>query len=73
MAKYICTYNDIRNMYGIIVHLKIKKMLDSVHVEAARIITRGTELCSTEDLFADLGWETLQERRNNQTLLLCTN
>ena len=43
-------------------------MLDSVHVEAARIITGGTKLCSIEKLFADLGWDTLQERRNKQKL-----
>lgn len=47
-----------------------KKMLDSVHVEAARIITGGTKLCSIEKLFADLGWDCLQERRNKQKLVI---
>ena len=45
-------------------------MLDSVRVEAARIITGGTKLfCSTEKLFADLGWDILQGRRNKQKLV----
>ena len=44
-------------------------MLDSVHVEGARIITGGTKLCCIEKLFADLGWDTLQERRNKQKLV----
>ena len=44
-------------------------MLDSVNVEATRIITGGTKLCSIEKLFVDLGWDTFQERRNKQKLV----
>ena len=41
-----------------------KKQLDAVHVEAARIITGATKLCSIEKLLSDLGWESLQNRPN---------
>lgn len=47
-----------------------KKQLDAVHIEAARIITGATKLCSLEKLFADLGWDSLQERRNKHKLMI---
>ena len=47
-----------------------KKQLDLIHHEAARIITRGTKLCSIQKLLSKLGWETLQERRSNHKLVI---
>ena len=47
-----------------------KKQLESIHAEDARIITDATKLCSIEKLFNDLGWETLQSRRNKHKLVL---
>ena len=44
--------------------------LESIHTEAARIITGATELCSIDRLFKDLDWETLQNRRRKRRLLL---
>ena len=44
--------------------------LESIHTEAARIITGATKLCSTDRLFKDLDWETLQNRRRKHRLLL---
>ena len=44
--------------------LESKKLLDAVHVEAARIVTGATKLCSIKRLFMELGWESLQTRRN---------
>ena len=44
-----------------------KRQLDSIHHEAARIITGGTKLCSLEKLLADLGWDSLQARTSHQT------
>ena len=44
--------------------LESKKLLDAVHVEAARIVTGGTKLCSIDRLFMELGWESLQPKRN---------
>ena len=35
--------------------LETKKQLDAIHVEAARIITGATKLCSIESSFFDLG------------------
>ena len=48
--------------------LESKKLLDAVHVEAARIVTGATKLCSIERLFMELGWESLQTRRNKHNL-----
>ena len=47
-----------------------KKQLDAIHIEASRIITGATKLCSTEKLFAELGWESLQERRTKHKLII---
>ena len=47
-----------------------KKQLESVHNEAARIITGATKLCSIDKLLSDLGWESLQERRNKHKLVI---
>ena len=46
-----------------------KKLLDAVHVEAARIVTGATKLCSIDKLFIELGWESLQTRRNKHKLV----
>ena len=41
-----------------------KRQFDAVHLEATRIITGATKLCSIEKLLSDLGWGSLQNRRN---------
>ena len=41
-----------------------KKQLESIQIEATRIITGAIRLCSIEKLFSELGWESLQSRRN---------
>ena len=40
--------------------LESKKLLDAVHVEATRNVTGATKMCSTDRLFMELGWESLQ-------------
>ena len=45
-----------------------KKQLESIYIVAARIITGTTRLCSIEKLFLELGWESLQSRRNKHKL-----
>ena len=50
--------------------VKNKKQLESIHVEAGRIITGATKLCSIGKLFTDLGWESLQSRRNKHKLTI---
>lgn len=47
-----------------------KKQLDAIHVEAARIITGGTKLCSIDKLYFELGWDSLQSRRNKHKLVV---
>ena len=39
--------------------LESKKLLDAVQVEAARIVTGATKLCSIDRLFKELDWESL--------------
>ena len=53
--------------------LENKKLLDSVHKEAAKIITGATKLCSVDKMLAELGWETLQERSNKQKHVIFYN
>ena len=48
--------------------LESKKLLDTVHVEAARVVTGATKLSSIERIFMELGWESLQTRRNKHKL-----
>ena len=38
-----------------------KKQLESIHIEASRIITGTTRLCSIKKLFSELGWESFQK------------
>ena len=47
-----------------------KNQLESIHIEAGRVKTGATKLCSIEKLFADLGWESLQKRRNKHKLVI---
>ena len=47
-----------------------KNQQELIHIEAARVINGATKLCSIEKLFADLGWESLQKRRNKQKLFI---
>ena len=48
---------------------KTKWQLDVIHIEAARIITGASKLCSVSKLLTDLGWETLQNRRKKHRLI----
>ena len=41
-----------------------------MHIEAARIITGATKLCSIEKLLSDLGWESPMNRRNKHKLII---
>ena len=45
-----------------------KRNLESTQIEAARIITGATKLCSIQKLYDDTGIQTLQKRRNNHKL-----
>ena len=47
-----------------------KNQLESIHNEAGRTVSGATKLCSIEKLLAELGWETLQERRTKHKLVI---
>ena len=49
---------------------EMKKKLDAIHIEAARTITGTTKLCNIDKLVLELGWETLQSRRDKHKLVI---
>ena len=44
--------------------------LEQIQLEAARIATGATKLISIDNLYREIGWETLDARRNKQKLML---
>ena len=49
------------------------KELESIQIEAARIATGSTKLVSLNNLRIEIGWESLDERRNKHQLILMYN
>ena len=47
-----------------------KKKLDAINIEAGRIFSGATKLCSVEKLLVELGWDSLQNRRNKHKLVI---
>ena len=47
-----------------------KDDLEKIQIEAARIATGTTKLISIENLYSEIGWETLETRRKKQKLVL---
>ena len=47
-----------------------KDELEQIQLEAARIATGATKLISVDNLYREIGWETLDARRNKQKLML---
>ena len=47
-----------------------KRQLECIHNEAARIVSGATKLCSIEKMLADLGWESLHDRRMKHKLVI---
>ena len=47
-----------------------KKYIESIQIEAMRIVTGATKLCTIAKLYEDTRWETLQVRRNRQKLII---
>ena len=47
-----------------------KDDLENIQKEAARIATGTTKLISVENLYNEIGWDTLENRRNKQKLTL---
>ncbi len=43
---------------------ELKKQVESVQIEAARIICGATQLCNIDKLYKEVKWETLECRRN---------
>ena len=49
---------------------EMKKKLDAIHIEAVRTIIGDTKVCSIDKLIADLGLESLQNRRDKNKLVI---
>ena len=45
-----------------------KRIVENIQLEAARIVTGGTKLCSIQRLYDETKWETLQKRRTKHKL-----
>ena len=52
-----------------------EKRLENIQIEAARIVTGATKLCSKSKLYDDTGWESLLDRRkktqNKKNFMKC--
>ena len=46
-----------------------KQAVEKIQIEALRIITGATKLCSIAKLYQETGFETLEDRRNKQKLI----
>ena len=49
---------------------KDKKLLETIQIEAMRIVTGATKVCSIAKLYNDTGWETREARREKQNLII---
>ena len=47
-----------------------ERPLEKIQIEAARIATGTTKLVSIENLYSEIGWDTLDARRKKQKLVL---
>jgi hypothetical protein len=56
-------------VYGIYYFHFLKKESESVQIEAGRIITGLRCNSSRQKLYHELGWETLENRRNKHKLI----
>lgn len=72
LNKLYITYIRSLLEYGNIIwdncSLENKRSLENIQLEAARIVTGATKLCSVHKTYTEAGWETLQNRRTSQKL-----
>ena len=47
-----------------------KNLLEDIQIEAMRIVTGATKLCSIDKLYIDTGWEKLKARREKQKIII---
>ena len=43
--------------------LYMKQSLEKINIEAARIVSDATKLVSLENLYKEVGWETLEKKK----------
>jgi len=59
--------------FGTTVMKCILKKLENIQLEAARIVTGLPIFTKKEFIYRELGWQTLENRRNNRKLSLLFN
>ena len=67
-TTYIRSFFEYANIIWNNCSIENKRNLESIQIEAARIITGATRLCSIQKLYDNTGIQTLQKRRNNHKL-----
>ena len=65
---YIRSLLEYANITWDIFSIENKRNLESIQIEAARIITGATNLCNIQKSYDDTGIQTLQKRRSNHKL-----
>ena len=51
------------------VPLYLKERLENIQIEAARIVTGATKLCSKSKLYDETGWNSLHDRRKKHKIM----
>lgn len=67
-VTYIRSLLEYANIIWDNCSIENKRHIESIQLEALRIITGATKLCSVQRLYNDITLQTLQSRRNNQRL-----
>ena len=49
--------------------ISLNKNIENVQLEASRIVTGGTRLVSLNNLYMEIGWEKLKDRREKHKLV----
>jgi hypothetical protein len=49
--------------------ISLNKKIENVQLEASRIVTGGTRLVSLNNLYMEIGWEKLKDRREKHKLV----
>ncbi len=82
--KYLLNRNALERMYFTLIRPlleycdviwsnctnELKHDIEAVQIEAARIVTGATKLCSIDKLYNDIKWNTLETRRSKHKLIL---
>jgi hypothetical protein len=67
---YICqTLLEYADVIWDNMSISLNKKIENVQLEASRIVTGGTRLVSLNNLYMEIGWEKLKDRREKHKLV----